>query len=172
MVRAQRVTGAGSVGLLLVVGLLSEMAMMSGCGSSSKTGAIDAATERGSGGGGVAGSGGGSGAGSGGATGGGGAAGSGGATGSGGAAGDAGQGSQPLGAVCANTGNCSQTAGAAVCCVNTCLPSDECPNNNYVACDPAPGYACRTGRCCRASASGQTILYCTKNNGCAGMFVP
>ncbi|HET6280443.1 MAG TPA: hypothetical protein VFH73_05740 [Polyangia bacterium] len=91
--------------------------------------------------------------------------------GSGGAGGGP-QGTQPIGAVCANTGNCSQTSGAAVCCVNTCLLSAECPNNNFVQCDPAPTYACRTGRCCRATAGGQTMYYCTKNNGCSGTFVP
>jgi hypothetical protein len=81
-------------------------------------------------------------------------------------------GTQPIGAACANTGNCTQASGAAVCCVNTCLLASECPNNNYVDCDPAPTYACRTGRCCRAMAGGQTIYYCTKSNGCAGTFVP
>jgi len=95
-----------------------------------------------------------------------------GGSGTGGVDGGGPQGVQPIGAVCANTGNCSQVTGTVVCCVNTCLPTDECPNNNFVPCDPAPTYACRTGRCCRAMAGGQTLYYCTKNNGCSGMFVP
>jgi hypothetical protein len=150
--------------------------LATGCGSSSPAGGGDGSTggAHDSAAGGSGGSGGGSGG-----TGGrdASAGGSGGAaTGTGGAGGriDGGgpQGVQPIGAVCANTGNCSQATGTVVCCVNTCLPTDECPNNNFVPCDPAPTYACRTGRCCRAMSGGQTIYYCTKNNGCAGTFVP
>jgi hypothetical protein len=138
--------------------------LCTGCGSSSPAGGGDGAT----GGGHDSAAGGQDGRATGGST----SAGSGGSGGGGGVDGGGPQGVQPVGAVCANTGNCSQTTGTVVCCVNTCLPSDECPNNNFVPCDPAPTYACRTGRCCRAMAGAQTIYYCTKNNGCSGTFVP
>ncbi len=152
-----------------VILVLATLLVLAGCGSSSTSGS-DGGKDA------VSSSGGSSGGGSGGA-----GSGSGGAAGTGGATSDAGGGSgggggpmgtQPIGAACANSGNCTQASGAAVCCVNTCLLASECPNNNYVNCDPAPTYACRTGRCCRAMAGGQTIYYCTKSNGCAGTFVP
>lgn len=142
----------------MTVAALIIGALFLGCGSSSPSG--DAGQNGGAGGA---------------APGSGGASGSGGVSGSGGAAVDAGggpMGTQPIGAACANSGNCTQASGAAVCCVNTCLLASDCPSNNYVDCDPAPTYACRTGRCCRAMAGGQTIYYCTKSNGCAGTFVP
>jgi hypothetical protein len=56
--------------------------------------------------------------------------------------------------------------------VNTCLLTADCPNNNFVPCGPAPNYSCITGRCCQASAGSQTMTYCTKPNGCAGVFLP
>jgi hypothetical protein len=105
--------------------------------------------------------------------------GSGGATpGTGGAGIDGGgpQGTQPLGGACANSGNCAQSAGAAICCVNTCLLMADCPSNHFLECGPAPDYSCAAfgggKQCCKATAGGQTMFYCTKSNGCPGMLVP
>jgi hypothetical protein len=94
------------------------------------------------------------------------AAGAGGATGSAGATGTAGtMGTQPIGAACANTANCSQADGAAVCClqISTCVLATQCPGStNYVPCtDDA---SCNKGGwiCCKTSV----MNYCTKSNGC------
>jgi hypothetical protein len=95
-----------------------------------------------------------------------GATGRGGTTGSAGATGTAGtMGTQPIGAACANTANCSQADGAAVCClqISTCVLATQCPGStNYVPCtDDA---SCNKGGwiCCKTSV----MNYCTKSNGC------
>ncbi|HXI60887.1 MAG TPA: hypothetical protein VNO55_32730, partial [Polyangia bacterium] len=135
------------------------------CGSSTPPAGGDA-----NGTGGTSGGSGSGGSGSGGNAGGSGGAGSGtgGSGGSGGSGVDGGGplGTQPLGAACANSGNCAQTAGAAICCVNTCLLMADCPSNRFLECGPAPDYSCAAfgggKQCCKATAGGQTMFYCTK----------
>jgi len=100
------------------------------------------------------------GGGSGGTTGRGGTTGSGGASGGGGTAGQ-----QPIGSACANSSNCSQADGPAVCCVqiSTCVLQSQCQSGTqYVPCtDDA---SCMKGGwiCCKTSS----MNYCTKSNGC------
>jgi hypothetical protein len=95
-----------------------------------------------------------------------GATGRGGTTGSAGATGTAGtMGTQPIGAACANTSNCSQADGEAICCLqsSTCVLATQCPGGpNYIPCtDDA---SCNKGGwiCCKTSV----MNYCTKSNGC------
>jgi len=66
-----------------------------------------------------------------------GSAGRGGTTGAAGTAGGGAMGTQPIGAACANTANCSQADGAAVCClaIPACTLANQCPTSpNYVPC--------------------------------------
>ena len=96
-----------------------------------------------------------------------GSAGRGGTTGSAGAtgAGGAATGTQPIGAACANTSNCSQADGTAVCCVqiSTCVIDTQCPSGtNYVPCTDTA--SCNKGGwiCCNAGG----MHFCTKQSGC------
>jgi hypothetical protein len=80
-------------------------------------------------------------------------------------------GTQPLGALCANTTNCSQATGAAVCCANsTCTLSADCPQGGYLACEKAADCDQYGGGkvCCDAGS----MKYCTKPSGCAGKTLP
>jgi hypothetical protein len=80
-------------------------------------------------------------------------------------------GTQPLGALCANDGNCSQAMGEAVCCVNSCELAADCPES--------PGYLpCTTGEDCAAFGGGKICCelgdarFCTKRSACAGDEIP
>jgi hypothetical protein len=95
----------------------------------------------------------------------GGTTGSAGTTGRGGATGAGGSGTQPIGAACANTGNCSQADGATVCCVqiSTCVLQNQCPTGtNYIPCSATN--PCMSGGwiCCMTPS----MNYCTKQSGC------
>jgi hypothetical protein len=84
-------------------------------------------------------------------------------------------GTQPLGSICANDGNCSQTEGAAVCCQSTCALQADCPGGTfYLACESGSDCDRYSGGflCCRANAGGEPMQYCTKQNGCLGTPVP
>ncbi|MFZ5890575.1 MAG: hypothetical protein ACOY0T_05850 [Myxococcota bacterium] len=83
-------------------------------------------------------------------------------------------GMQPLGAICANDGNCSQAQGAAVCCRSTCTLAEECTNSTYLPCDSGADCAAYGGgkSCCEQQASGQTIRFCTKQSACTGKVLP
>jgi hypothetical protein len=93
------------------------------------------------------------------------------------AAGAAGAGgTQPLGALCANTGNCSQAMGAAICCLSTsgnaCTLADKCPSS--------PGYVpCASQKDCDLRAGGGKVCcdeggmrFCTKPSACGGKTLP
>jgi hypothetical protein len=93
-----------------------------------------------------------------------------------GAAGDVGtpggpMGTQPLGSACANTGNCSQATGTAVCCVNTCTLADACPTDpGYLPCTKKADCDRYGGGkvCCQTAA----MTFCTKQSACAGTILP
>lgn len=110
---------------------------------------------------------------------------------SGGAAGAAGgsantggtaSGGLPPGSVCANDSNCSQSAGPAVCCVAPgcggpceCRLTADCPTGTpFLPCNSAADCAAFGGGkvCCKATSGGQTMQYCTKENGCPGVTLP
>lgn len=154
-----------------VVALLAVVVASAACGSSSappRDGGADHATATGAAGSGGAG-------GTSGAAGASGATGGAGQTGAGGVGGQAAMGGQPLGSACANTGNCSQADGAAICCVNTCVLEAQCPTGNmFLAC--ASGADCaRFGGgkvCCEQQTAGNVMRFCTKPSGCAGTVVP
>jgi hypothetical protein len=102
-----------------------------------------------------------------------GGAGTAGASGAGG--GGSAAGGQPLGSACANTGNCSQADGAAVCCVqiSTCVLTAQCPmGTNFLACNGASDCSKFGGGkvCCKGS--GAMGNYCTKPSGCPGPTLP
>jgi hypothetical protein len=85
--------------------------------------------------------------------------------------GGAAMGTQPLGALCANSGNCSQAMGMAVCCVNTCTLAEACPSDpSYLSCTKAADCAQFGGGkvCCKTAS----MSYCTKASGCSGMVLP
>jgi hypothetical protein len=89
----------------------------------------------------------------------------GGTTGSAGATGTGGAGGQPLGAICANSSNCSQADGPAVCCLSipACVPEGQCPGSpNFVPCTDTA--SCNKGGwiCCNAGG----MHFCTKQSGC------
>jgi hypothetical protein len=88
----------------------------------------------------------------------------GGTTGPGGTTGSGGSGAQPIGAACANTGNCSQADGTAVCClsISTCVLETQCPGSpNYVSCETTP--CSKSGWvCCNAGG----MRFCTKQSAC------
>ena len=74
-------------------------------------------------------------------------------------------GTQPIGAACANTSNCSQADGTAVCCLQipACTLANQCPTSpNYVPCTDDP--SCMKGGwiCCNAGG----MHFCTKQSGC------
>jgi len=128
------------------------------CSSDTTSGSDAAAGSSGGGTTGSAGTTGGGGAGRGGTT------GSAGATGSAGTTGAGGTGTQPIGAACANTANCSQADGTAVCCLSipACVLASQCPTSpTYVSCETTPcdkaGWIC-----CNAGG----MHFCTKQNGC------
>jgi hypothetical protein len=80
-------------------------------------------------------------------------------------------GMQPLGSVCANTGNCSQATGAAVCCVNTCKLVADCPQPpGYIPCMRGSDCAQYGGSwvCCEAGG----MRFCTKQSACGGQIIP
>jgi hypothetical protein len=83
---------------------------------------------------------------------------------------DGAMGGQPLGSLCANSGNCSQASGMAVCCVNTCTLAEACPSNpNYLPCMKASDCNQFGGGkvCCMAGS----MSYCTKPSACSGTIV-
>ena len=134
------------------------------CGSDSNGGGDAAAGSSGGGSAGRGGTTGSAGTPGGGGTTGGGGAGRGGTTGSAGTTGAGGSGTQPIGAACANTGNCSQADGPAVCCLSipACVLASQCPTSpTYVSCETTP--CDKTGWiCCNAGG----MHFCTKQNGC------
>lgn len=84
-------------------------------------------------------------------------------------------GTQPLGAICANDTNCSQSDGMAVCCVNTCTLADQCAANPmYLPCNSTADCSAYGGGklCCEVTASGQAMRFCTKQSACAGKVLP
>ena len=87
-----------------------------------------------------------------------------GATGHGGTTGSGGTGTQPIGAACANSSNCSQADGTAVCClsISTCVLDTQCPSSpNYVSCETTP--CSKSGWvCCNAGG----MHFCTKQSAC------
>ena len=136
--------------------LLATLVTVAACGSPSKTGTSDAAADRAASGEGGAGGAAGNGSG-----------GGGGATvivGTGGGTGTADGGTQPIGAACANTANCSQAEGTAVCClsISTCVLDTQCPaGTTYVSCDTQP--CTKSGWvCCNAGG----MHFCTKPSAC------
>ncbi len=87
------------------------------------------------------------------------------AAGRGGTTGSAGTtGTQPIGAACANTTNCSQADGPATCCLSipACVLESQCPGTpTYVSCETTP--CTKPGWiCCNAGG----MHFCTKQNGC------
>ena len=113
-----------------------------------------------------------------------GASGSGGSGGSGaaGRGGNTADGGQPIGALCVNNTNCSQSQGKAVCCTVSgcaapceCLLEANCPGG-------APYLPCTVGAdcnrygggklCCEVRAGSATQRFCTKSNGCTGTIIP
>jgi hypothetical protein len=94
----------------------------------------------------------------------------GGSTGTGGS-----MGTQPLGKICANDSNCSQAEGAAVCCVNTCTLSEQCPTSTgYLPCESSADCSVYGGGklCCELEAGGEIMRFCTKQSACAGQVLP
>ncbi len=96
---------------------------------------------------------------------------------SGGSGGQGANGTQPIGGLCANDANCSQSSGAALCCKGEgcqspcmCLLAEDCPSSSYLPCesdadcDPYGG-----GKVCCVAG---TMHYCTKPSGCAGQTLP
>ena len=89
----------------------------------------------------------------------------GGTTGSAGTTGAGGTGTQPIGAACANSANCSQADGTAVCCLqlSTCMVASECPTApTYVPCSSANPCSKAGWVCCTAGG----MSFCTKQSGC------
>jgi hypothetical protein len=85
------------------------------------------------------------------------------------AAGGAGTG-LPLGALCANDGNCAQSPdGLVICCKQSCTLADRCegsssflPCNSEADCEQYGG-----GKvCCRVYAGGAPMQFCTKPSAC------
>lgn len=100
-----------------------------------------------------------------------GAADAGGAGGSGGGTPGGPMGTQPLGSVCANDGNCDQSMGAAVCCINTCTIADQCPDSpGYLPCNRASDCSAFGGAkiCCQLG----NARFCTKQSACGGDRLP
>jgi hypothetical protein len=96
---------------------------------------------------------------------------SGGTAGAGGGGGTA-AGGQPIGSVCANTGNCSQADGAAVCCTNMCVLQAQCPTGTqFLACTSTADCGKYGGGkvCCK---EGSMDPFCTKPSGCSGTTLP
>lgn len=84
-------------------------------------------------------------------------------------------GTQPLGAICANDANCSQSDGTAVCCVNTCTLADQCAANPmYLPCNSTADCSAYGGGklCCEVTTSGQAMRFCTKQSACTGKVLP
>jgi hypothetical protein len=84
-------------------------------------------------------------------------------------------GTQPLGAICANTSNCSDSEGAVVCCQQTCTLADACPaSTTYLACDSAADCAKYGGGklCCEVQTTSDTMRFCTKQSACSGKVLP
>jgi hypothetical protein len=106
----------------------------------------------------------------------------GGATGGTGAGGSTFDGGQPIGALCVNDTNCSQSSGKTVCCATTgCVAPCECQLET--ACPGGSSFLpCQTGAdcnqfgggkvCCEESTGGTTMRFCTKPNGCTGKIIP
>jgi hypothetical protein len=88
-----------------------------------------------------------------------------GTSGSAGTTGGGGSGTQPIGAACANTGNCSQADGTAVCClqISTCVLDTQCPTGTtYVSCETQP--CSKAGWvCCNQGG----MRFCTKQSACS-----
>ncbi|HJZ88199.1 MAG TPA: hypothetical protein VKN99_23655 [Polyangia bacterium] len=113
--------------------------------------------------------------------GGGGTGGAGGMGGAGGAGGMTGDGGQPLGSICVNDTQCDQSQGMAICCklpqcssFCACTLSAMCPGGTmWLPCNSTADCAQFGGKvCCRESAGGQTVQFCTKQSGCSGMVLP
>jgi hypothetical protein len=99
----------------------------------------------------------------------------GGSTSTGGSSGTGATGTQPLGTICANDGNCSQTEGEAMCCMSTCTLAEQCPSSpQYLPCNTAAGCAEFGGGkvCCEMDAGGQPMRFCTKPSACSGQVLP
>jgi hypothetical protein len=95
-----------------------------------------------------------------------GTSGRGGTSGGAGTTGSGGSGTQPIGAACANTGNCSQADGPAICCLSipACVLETQCPTGpNYIPCNMTTNPCSKAGWvCCNAGG----MSFCTKQSGC------
>jgi hypothetical protein len=103
------------------------------------------------------------------------AAGEGGESDSAGMTGTGASGTQPLGAICANDDNCSDSGGASVCCQQTCTLADACPTDpTYLPCDSAADCKEYGGGklCCEVQTSSETMRFCTKQSACSGKILP
>ena len=84
-------------------------------------------------------------------------------------------GTQPLGAICANDDNCSDSAGTAVCCQQTCTLAEACPTSTtYLPCEGAADCKKYGGGklCCEVQTSSDTMRFCTKQSACSGKVLP
>ncbi|HTM44571.1 MAG TPA: hypothetical protein VL137_06425, partial [Polyangiaceae bacterium] len=87
-------------------------------------------------------------------------------------------GTQPLGALCVNNSQCSQSQGASVCCVAAgcsapceCTLQSDCPANTaYLQCATTADCAQYGGGkiCCEVMTSQDTMRFCTKQSACTG----
>jgi hypothetical protein len=92
-----------------------------------------------------------------------------GATSGGGSTGSTGM--QPLGAICANDGSCSQSAGNTVCCRSSCTLAEQCPTSTqYLPCNSTADCSVYGGGklCCEVMTSSEPIRFCTKQSACSG----
>ena len=77
-------------------------------------------------------------------------------------------GTQPIGGVCANTGNCNQVTGVTVCCLTDAIPNckleTDCDSGGqFISCQTSDN--CGGGLvCCDATVR----RYCTKAKDCVG----
>jgi hypothetical protein len=84
-------------------------------------------------------------------------------------------GTQPLGAICANDSNCSQSEGMVVCCVNTCTLAEGCPTSpQYLPCESATDCEAYGGGklCCEMGSGSNLMRFCTKQSACSGRILP
>ena len=89
---------------------------------------------------------------------------------------------QPIGAICVNDSNCSQSQGMATCCaIPTCTGPCECrlaadcPKTGlFLECKGAADCGAFGGGkvCCQIASGSQTMQYCTKPSGCSGKVLP
>lgn len=106
----------------------------------------------------------------------------GGSSGTAGSGGGSVDGGQPIGAVCVNNTNCSQSQGTTVCCAVTgcstpceCQLQTNCPAGvPYLPCNTGSDCAQFGGGkvCCEEKSGSTTQRFCTKQSGCSGTIIP